>query len=253
LKTKNFTASIRALIITIVFCSCGQDSLNTVANNSEKFDDIEKTSLLNKKFFHYESIESTILRFSCTVYQKGKVIDSWEAHCFLYANRGGRSYLALPYHSFPYDSTKAYSIQLTDLDGKTIAWDWSVCLRPEKGDAEMIVGEEINQKGILSHALSAKDAIASKPLVGDSAILLVPFNSRDVHKKYGIIRSSNSLEMKTLWGEPGDSGGLVVGRNGVIGIAVSTGKDGRERMSYFVPISVFEELYIRLVRYKQNE
>jgi len=112
-------------------------------------------------------------------------------------------------------------------------------------DAEILVVRRI--KGLPT--LCEREMIAKQQINGDSAILLVPFNARNVYQKLGSFLDSTKLEMSILVCEPGDSGGLIIGRDGVVGIEVASGNNGR--ISHFVPIRVFEDLYGALVNKKK--
>ena len=217
-------------VITII-TSCNDSNPKTINNNIG----IEYTTPFPGKEY-MKAVDSSILKFSVTE-SNNKKSESWAGHCCLYCNKGNLSYLVLPFHCFPYDSTKVYRIWVTDFKGRKTELSWVHETNTTQYDAEILVVKKFGKLPTLCE----RGMIGKEPIIGDTAVLLIPFNARNVRQKVGLLHKNNEVEMNILFGEPGDSGGLVVGRNGVIGIVVTTSNNGREVQ--FVPISIFEELY----------
>jgi len=231
-------ALMMALLIFLAACDNSSETANNIPTPSnipgahfKKFPDRK----------YVRSVASSVLKFSCNAYSHGKIEDSWSSHCCLYSNKDGWSYLALPRHCFPFDSTKRYEAWVTDSKGRTIKLSLVTELHSNEYDAAILVVKRI--KGL--RTLCEREMISSQQISGDSAILLVPFNARDVYQKPGLLLDGPKVEMSTLRCEPGDSGGLIVGRDGVIGVEVSGSNYGK--IMHFVPISVFEDIYGTLV------
>jgi len=227
------------IMITMIFVmmvSCNnsikeKSNTNTIVNSKE----IMKIKTFSDEIY-IQSIDSSMLQFYVNM-SDSKKTQSWSGQCCIYCNKHGMSYLILPKHCFPYDSTKSYSIWAIDFKNRRIELSWTCATTSTIYDAEILVVEEI--KGIPT--LCEKGKIAKEIIVGDSAVLLTPFNVRNVHRKFGTLNKDNEMEMLTMFGEPGDSGGLILGRNGILGVEVSGSNYGKQIQ--FIPIAVFEELY----------
>ncbi len=94
-----------------------------------------------------------------------------------------------------------------------------------------------------------RNMIVARQSVGDSVLLEVPFNVRGVQRKQGIVMEQNKVRMDLLVCEGGDSGGLVITRDGIIGMEFRTLEEGT--IIRFVPMSVFENLYYGVVQGKK--
>jgi hypothetical protein len=246
MKNKTFLISAVVIALFIFFVSCDNHNPNSIVNNISVPSNFPGEHF--KKFPDREyirSVASSVLKFSCDMYSHGKIEKSWESHCCLYSNNGDLSYLALPTHCFPYDSTKQYWAQVTDFEGKITILSLVAVIDSKEYDAAILVVKKI--KGLPT--LCEREIIAKQQITRDSAVLLVPFNARDVYQKFGSFLNSTKMEMSTLVCEPGDSGGLLIGRDGVIGIEVASDNNGR--ISHFVPINIFEDLYGSLVNEKK--
>jgi|GEM_PF-1277232 len=243
MKNKGFLVRAIFIALTVFFVSC--DNSNPTVNNIPVSSNVPGEHF--KKFPSQEYIQSvgcSILKFYCNVYNHGKIEESWESHCCLYCNNGNLSYLALPRHCFPYDSTRQYEAYATDFKGRIIKLSLVEEIHLQTNDAEILVVRKI--KGLPT--LCERGMIAKQQITGDSAVLLVPFNARNIYQKLGSFLDDTKMQMNTLVCEPGDSGGLLIGRDGVIGIEVASSASGR--ISLFVPIHVFEDLYGSLIHKK---
>jgi len=235
-----FLFSTILLTLLTIMNSCDSPNSKTIKNDIQ----IDYTKPFPGKEY-IQAVDSSVMQFSVTVSSK-KNSESWEGHCSLYCNKGDLSYLVLPLHCFPYDSTKEYRIWATDFKKKKVELSWVRAVSSTQYDAEVIVVKKI--KGLPT--LCERGMIGKEPIIGDSAVLLVPFNARNVHQKFGLLCKNNEIEMNVLFGESGDSGGLVIGRNGVIGITVSITDNGKNMQ--FVPINIFEELYTSIANDRKD-
>lgn len=189
-----------------------------------------------------KSIAESVLEFN--LYSTG---GSWSSHCCLYANRGNESYIALPKHCFDHDKTKSYKIEVVDNHGVATILKVLSFAQSSRYDAVMLL---VNKFSTTTPALSNSQLIAKtvgKP--GDSIIILTPFDSRNIYQKYGTLSGSEEFNAGNLSIEPGDSGGLILKKDGVIGMnfAHTDGGDETRSGGMFVPITVFESLYSDLV------
>ena len=237
MKSK-FTLSCMIVIILFAF-SCNE----TPTPKSSTLKKPSKNYLVKKNM---EAINASILKITRTEYGPNGA-QSWYGHCCLYANKFDKSYLALPKHCFPYKKGVRYDVELTDFKGRKINLE-SYEYFPAKNDidAEILVVDRID--GIPN--LCSRDMISPKGEVGDSAVILCPFDAREVRLKYGTISEENTIKANTLYDEHGDSGGLIVGQFGVFGILVS----GLGGTTYYVPMRIFEDIYEEIVekQSKQN-
>jgi len=245
MKIKAFliSAMVIALFITLASCDDPQPKTDIISTSNVVPAKPLKAFPTKQSL---QSINSSILKLSCDEYSgDGRTKSSWSGHCCLYSNNGDYSYLALPTHCFPGDSTKYYDIQVTDFKGKITKVSWRSRVHSTLYDAEILVVDRI--KGIPT--LCETGMIAEQAITGDSAVLLVPFDARNIRQKLGLFLDGNKVRMLTLFSEPGDSGGLFVGRDGVVGINFALTGDGK--VSHFVPISVFESLYGSFINEKK--
>jgi len=175
------------------------------------------------------------------------VVQSGCGHGFVYSRNGEHSYIALPEHCFPYDSTKQCKIWATDYEGRTIDLKWTrrLSYKNINYDAQILVVKKIF--GLPS--LCEMAVLTGYRASGDSAFIFAPFNVRNVEKKWGTFFGEEGVEMNTMISEFGDSGGLVLSRDGVAGVLASSSSNG-SNMRY-VPILVFEKIYGELM-YNQN-
>jgi hypothetical protein len=162
-------------------------------------------------------------------------------HCCIYSHNGGYSYLALPTHCFPYNSKKQYKIWATDYEGRTIDLELVEICNSTIHDAEVLVTKKIFGLPSLCEMAILTGYRAS----GDSAFIFSPFNSRGIEKKWGTFTNRTTLTMDTMICERGDSGSLVISREGVTGITVAVTNNGL--IMEYVPILVFEKLYGDLI------
>jgi hypothetical protein len=184
-----------------------------------------------------ELIRYSMLQIYFEIADADKIIESGRGHGCIYSHRGDYSYLILPKHCFPYDSTKQCTVWARDYEGKKIDLDWVRMYRNSTYDAEMLKVEKIFGLPSLCETAMLTGYRAS----GDSALIFSPFNVRNVEKKRGIFLSEERVKMSTIISEFGDSGGLVMSREGVAGILVSSSGNGSTM--YYVPILVFEKMY----------
>ncbi len=236
-KNKIICGIIITFVIMITSCTNKKNEKITISQNETQ-----------KKFpgkEYVQSVDSSILKFTCMEFNK-KGFTISEGQCCVYCNKGNLSYLVMPYHCFPYDSTKEYMIWGTDYKGKKIELSWRAISWAKDVDATILAVDKIEK----IPTLCEQGLIAKNMKPGDSAVLLTPFNVRNVHEKFGIFRNENEVEMNQIFAEPGDSGGLIIGREGIVGIASGTDKGNT---LYFVPIEVFEELYISLILDPRNK
>ncbi len=112
-------------------------------------------------------------------------------------------------------------------------------------DAAVISFE--NNTYLKNFTLASRGLIATSGSIGDTAILETPFNARGVKRKIGTfgLLYPNSVDMQFFYGETGDSGGLIVSREGVAG--VNYGTFSGEGVTIYAPVRVFEELYSSLI------
>jgi len=198
------------------------------------------TELSNVPFPGPEKIELirySMLQIYFEIADADKIIESGRGHGCIYSHRGDYSYLILPKHCFPYDSTKQCTVWARDYEGKKINLDWVRMYRNSTYDAEMLKVEKIF--GLPSLCETAMLTGYRTP--GDSALIFSPFNVRNVEKKRGVFLSEERVKMSTIISEFGDSGGLVMSREGVAGILVSSSDNGSTM--YYVPILIFEKMY----------
>jgi hypothetical protein len=223
------------ILILLILTSCRWERHKNVNQAKEEF-----VKLFPKKEY-IQSVASSVLKFSCTSLDKKGVIASWSSHCCLYANKGDESYIAIPKHCFDYDDSKSYEAEVKDIKGRIIKLNLLRCWTSTKYDAVILTVKHIS--GIPT--LCSTEVITSKQIIGDSAVVLSPFNVRGIYQKFGFIIKNNSISLSTLITERGDSGGLVIVRDGVIGIHVSSEQNGK--VGNFVPIAVFEDMYAEIV------
>ncbi|MBU0626579.1 hypothetical protein KKH82_04030 [Patescibacteria group bacterium] len=184
-------------------------------------------------------IDSSVLEFE--VRKDGEIRSSC-GHCCLYCNRKGLSYLILPYHVFPYDSTQTYKVMLKNFKGERIEVPSFRCLSYNPGhDVLVYVIPQLD--GIPT--VSERYQIAKEAYAGDSVVLWTPFNVRNITRKTGTISSNTEVKMDIFVGEPGDSGGLIIGKNGIIGMAYHVDSTGT--YVQFIPTNVFEQQYQYLI------
>ncbi|MCX6824487.1 MAG: hypothetical protein NT085_05180 [candidate division SR1 bacterium] len=227
--------------IVLVMVSCNNSNNGTIDEAKSNINAVKNSvKVRERKAFpdeaYMKGIDSSMFEFYVVMSDKKKS-EAWAGQCCLYCNKDNMSYLILPRHCFPYDSTKSYGLWVTDFKNRRTKLSWTRSTSSTLYDAEVLVVEKI--KGLPT--LCERGKIAREIIVGDSAVLLTPFNVRNVHRKFGTLNNHNEMEMFTMFGEPGDSGGLILGRNGILGVEVTGTNEGKQ--TQFVPIQVFEELY----------
>jgi hypothetical protein len=232
------------------FCSCALFFVVSVTLHEYPVEIVITKSVVSSKNFsnatfdsnRIKSIRHSVLKICYEIYDHNdKVISSGCGHCYIYSNNGNNSYLALPQHCFPYDETKRYQVWVTDYAGRTFELKHFGVLSHGDYDAEMLVTEKFF--GLPS--LCEVAILTGYRAFEDSAFVFDPFNARNVERKWGTFLNEDAVEMSTMICEPGDSGGLVISREGISGVVVSASGNG-STMQY-VPILVFEHMYGKLV------
>ena len=192
--------------------------------------------------------ESYVFEFSRDEYDLDFNFESSSmCHCFIYAHKDASSFIALPRHCFKYNKTKRYELSLIDQHGRKTILDWNTVISDKSKDAAII---EVSRLDYIA-SFSGSGNIDQNSAIGDSVSLLTLFGSRKVYQKKGVLDTDGSIKINTFHIERGDSGSLVVGRNGVLGVSFAKSKDGTNL--YFTPITVFEELYTDLVEAKHDK
>lgn len=227
--------SIFVLTAIMSIVACNNKGEVILTSNTLNMENVRLGKFPSKKYL--KTVDSCVLRFSCEMYKNGEYQRAWHGHCFLYAAHEDKSYLAMPKHCFSFDSTQEYKLFVTDVGGRKIELKWNGFKVAENCDAELLIVEKI--RGLPN--LCERELITSSQLIGDSVLLWVPFNSRNVRRKFGKLSKGNKVEVCTMLGEPGDSGGLIIGRDGVIGMNFGSNENGKTLV--FVRIQVFEFLY----------
>ncbi len=226
---------IFGFIAIMIIVACNNDSEVILTSNTLNMENVRLGKFPSKKYLR--TVDSCVLRFSCEMYKNGLYQRTWSGHCFLYASHADKSYLAMPKHCFSFDSTQEYKLFVTDVGGRKTELKWSDFKVAENCDAELLRVDKV--QGLPS--LCERELVASSQLIGDSVLLWVPYNSRKVRRKFGTLLKENKVKVHTMVGEPGDSGGLIIGREGVIGMNFGSKENGTKLM--FVRIQVFEFLY----------
>ncbi len=241
-------------VVTYLLISTSCNHKNTSTTQKPETKDIHMANDISSKILKQfpnknvlNLIKSSILKFSVVEYINEKWVGASSGHCCLYSTDNISSYLALPTHCFVFDSKKKYEVFLTDCNGKAFKASCKLLLSSTTYDAEIM---EIGKIKLAS--LCEMGLIANHPTKGDSVVLLVPFNARRVYQKFGSFIDSTSAIMNTLALDHGDSGGLMIGRDGVMGVAISSFTENI-RGANFVPMSVFEDIFIDLTERKQQE
>lgn len=235
MKIKKTTLlSTLAIILSLIAITL---SLWSVGHQNRKRDtqNVERDSLSDNN-----PVRSSILELTGT-WTKGDLSGKWHSHCCLYGNQKNFSFLAFPTHCFDYDSTKSYSLEVTDYLGRKTKLDLQQTYRSKNLDAEILKVQRI--KDVPS--LCEQNLTSEKFSAGSSVTILTPFNSREIKKRNGILQEKNRVSIENYANEPGDSGGLIIAKNKVIGIITSATAHGR--VTEFVSISCFEDLYAELV------
>lgn len=204
----------------------------------------EEEVYIYKPFPDTALISSSIFKLLVFEYTNDGKSSWYAAHCFVYAHVGDFSFLALPRHCFKYDTSKRQDLWIENSKGDRTQIRWYKSSSSTLYDAEMLKIDRV--EGL---ALSNTDLISDQVDLADTAIVLSPFNVRKVPRKFGYFLQDNKIEMNTLYGEKGDSGSLIVGRTGVVGVMFATTGLGEKVL--YVPILLFEELYKKLVMQKK--
>jgi hypothetical protein len=191
----------------------------------------------NTPFSDPELIGYSVLQICYEISDANKIIQSGCGHCCIYSHNGEHSYLALPEHCFPYDSTKQCKVWVKDYEGKKIDLEWTRVFPHSYYDAEILEVKKIFGLPSLCELAVLTSYCAS----GDSTFIFNPFNVRNVEKKWGTFFNGEKIKMNTMICEPGDSGGLIMSREGVAGIVYSASDNGMTVR--YVPILVFEKMY----------
>jgi hypothetical protein len=186
-------------------------------------------------------LRASIMKFSYKSFENGNLKDFWSAHCVLYASNSEYSYIALPRHAFNPAPGTEYEIFITDSRDTCKKIIVLESIISKDYDAEMLKVKRLDIP-----ALSNRGFISSGALLGDTAIMISPYNSRGIKEKRGVFVQENSVAFDPIFIEPGDSGSLVVGRNGAVGLAFSI-SNGNLKIGHYAPMIEIESLYTKLI------
>lgn len=188
-------------------------------------------------FIDATRVDSSIIQIYCESdeYEKGSI-----GQCCVYARRGEIVYIALPRHCMPTSTTTR--IDFTTIAGKKLDMSYVLGYEKTNQDAAMLVVLDNTKKDQRIPSLSERRLLAKEIFYGDTVIVQTPFNARKLQKKYGIMIDDRSAAFDPYRCETGDSGSLLVSRLGVAGIVTSV--KSNSNVAFYVPIAVFEELYI---------
>lgn len=207
---------------------------------------IVSSEYLDNKFPNLGNINKAAMKFTVLVPLGNESYQSISSgHCFVHSNNSNfnSTFIGLPGHVLPDSNVFDYRYQVIDYQGRQTIFKIAAYIRSENQDAAVIKVDRIEGAFPLSPGLRTEDMILE-----DSAFVLSPFNSRSIETKTGRFLKHNILDMKNIFNEPGDSGSLVVGRLGVVGVVSGVSDDGKKM--HFTPLEVFEKLYVRYILYE---
>lgn len=171
---------------------------------------------------------------------------TFSGQCSFFAFKQNDVYIATAKHCVPNPKT---DIEIWDNFGNKYEIskkDYEVNSSSEVDAALIKISIDLFENDYFS-TISNRNLLANKSEEKDTLILVTPFNVRGVKKKVGFYAADNSMFFDLFSGEPGDSGALVVCRDGALGIYTSSNGENNKQ-GFFVPIDVFEKLYIDFQR-----
>lgn len=163
--------------------------------------------------------------------------------CFVYAHKNNTTYIGLPKHCY---NPKNSLIILTDYTGVSYEFGWEEVRYSTKFDVAMI---PVSNSPLLHlPALCEKGLIRETNQVVSSPIFCItPFNVRGLKVKSGKLLKEERSLLNLFCGEGGDSGSLIVGKCGVVGMQVAVSVVDAKNV-LFIDIRRFESLYMALSR-----
>lgn len=167
---------------------------------------------------------------------------SWSSgQCFVYAHKDSTTYIGLPKHCYNKNNSL---VTLKDHTGTSYEYSWHTTRYFVKFDAAMI--PVLNSPLLHLPSLCGQGLIKdSEQFVNNSVFCVTPFNVRGMKVKSGKILAKERVLCDFFCGEGGDSGSLIVGKHGVIGMQVARSKEDAKKIS-FIDIQKMEDLYMAL-------
>jgi hypothetical protein len=196
----------------------------------------------NTPFIDINDITKCVVQIECrTTDGKGS-----NGQGVMYAQVGDKLYIATSKHCLPEGREKIMKIRTSA--GKEVYYTDAVMMAYNILDAGMIELTIPNPEKRF-HTVSEYGLIANQTPIGDTVILVTPFDARKATKKYGTLTDNTTVDFSPVYAEPGDSGSPVVCRHGIVGILFGLRPENVNEAVY-VEMSYFEKIYLEFTQTK---